>query len=62
MKVRRKEMFYLTTHSQQRQDNTYHGLCYTNCDHMHANALTTGLHLAPPYILNECKEQVKDIC
>ena len=30
-KERRKEMFYLTTHSQQRQDNTYHGFCYTSC-------------------------------
>ena len=31
MKERRKEMFYLMTHSQQRQDNTYHGICYTSC-------------------------------
>ena len=24
-------MFYLPTHSQNRQDNTYHGLWYTSC-------------------------------
>ena len=40
----RKEMFYLTTHSQQRQDNTYHGFVIPVVEHWLEREIAQRVH------------------